>query len=208
MATDLLEADTRPSLLLRIRDPHDAKTWRLFVEIYGPLVYRHCRGRGLQDADAAEVAQEVLLQVSQSIRGFEYRPEQGRFRSWLGVVTRHKIHRLLRSRAGRNSGSLDEMGSLAALPSLEQDTSWAEEFNAHVFRAALARVRPCFEAATWRAFELVWLEDQPALDVARVLGQNIGWVYQSKSRVLRRLREEVQLLAEDSAWFMRGARGS
>src|SRR6516165_3933455 len=90
---------TRPSLLRRIRDPGDTEAWQTFVDVYGPLIYRHGRGRGLQDADAADVTQEVLFQVSRSIQTFEYRPEQGRFRDWLGTVTENKIRTFLTRRA-------------------------------------------------------------------------------------------------------------
>ena len=91
---------TRPSLLLRLRDAADAASWQTFAETYAPLIYRHCRRHGLQDADAADVTQEVLDQVVRSIRTFEYRPERGRFRDWLGTVTRHKLARFHR-RQGR-----------------------------------------------------------------------------------------------------------
>src|SRR5688500_7177705 len=84
---------TRASLLLRLRDPQDGDAWRLFADTYAPLVYRHCRRQGLQEADAADVAQEVLTQVARSIGTFEYRPERGRFRDWLGAVVRSKLAR-------------------------------------------------------------------------------------------------------------------
>ena len=68
-----------------------------------------------------------------------------------------------------------------------------------MLRAALVRTRPHFEPTTWRAFELVWLENRPAAEVAREAGQPIDWVYVAKSRVLKRLWEEVQDLADDAA---------
>src|SRR4051812_47542074 len=79
-------ANTRPSLLLRVRDPHDSESWRNFVTVYGPLVFDHCRRRGLQAADAEDVTQTVFAQLARSLRTFEYRPEVGRFRHWLGTV--------------------------------------------------------------------------------------------------------------------------
>jgi len=178
------------------------------VRVYGPLIYRHGRGRGLQDADAAEVTQEVLLQVSRSIRSFDYRPDQGRFRDWLGTITRQRINRFLKKRAGQieaEAASLD-MAGLEDVASPEQDTQWTEEFQAHILKAGLARVRPRFEEHTWQAFQGVWLEGRPAAEVATALGQKLDWVYVAKSRVLKRLREEVQALAEDSSWLAR--RGS
>ena len=117
MAGNSSGSPTRPSLLLRIREPHDAEAWETFVRVYGPLIYRHCRGRGLQDADAAEVTQEVLLQVSRSIRKFDYRPDYGRFRDWLGTITVNEVKRFLKKESGavRSPGTSEPQDALATV---------------------------------------------------------------------------------------------
>jgi RNA polymerase sigma-70 factor (ECF subfamily) len=203
MAADSSGSPTRPSLLLRIRDPRDTEAWQTFVDVYGRLIYRHCRSRGLRHEDAENVTQEVFAQINRSIRGFDYRPELGRFRDWLGTVTRNEINRLLKKegRAARGSGGVEEEQALDSIAAREEDTAWAEEFNAHLLESALARSRPHFEEQTWRAFELVWLEKRPAVQVARELKVPIDRVYVAKSRVLERLQQEVQELAEDSILF-------
>jgi RNA polymerase sigma-70 factor (ECF subfamily) len=190
---------TRPSLLRRICDSGDARAWQTFVDVYGPLIYRHARSRGLQDSDAAEVTQEVLFRVSRSIQKFEYRPGQARFRDWLGTVTENKIRSFCRRQAGtvRAEVETDTDDALAGLAAPERDTVWEEAFNDHLLQAALARARPHFEEQTWRAFELVWRDQRPEAEVARELGRRINWVYLAKSRVLKRLRAEVEELAED-----------
>jgi RNA polymerase sigma-70 factor (ECF subfamily) len=195
----------RPSLLRRICDPGDTRAWQTFVDVYGPLIYRHARSRGLQDADAAEVTQDVLLQVSRSIQTFEYRPEQARFRDWLGTVTENKIRTFCTRKAGivRAEGETGTAGALAGLAAAVPETSWEEAFHAHLLQAALARTRPHFEEQTWRAFELVWQDQRPEAEVAHELGQRINWVYLAKSRVLKRLRAEVQELAEDMPLLLR-----
>lgn len=193
---------TRPSLLIRLRDLRDGEAWQTFVGTYAPLIYRYCRQRGVQDADAADVAQEVLAQVARSIRKFEYQPERGRFRDWLGTVTRHKLARYLKHKASgiaAKGGASVEIFESTAAPAA--DSEWTAEFNTHVLRTALDRVRPRFEAPTWKAFELVWIENRAARDVARELKQPIDFVYVAKSRVLKRLREEVLALAEDIPLF-------
>ena len=203
MVHDSAGASTRPSLLLRIRDPRDAEAWKTFVDIYGRLVYRHCRGRGLSHENAENVTQEVFAQVSQSIRGFDYQPDLGRFRHWLGTVTRNEINRFFKKegRAVHGRGGIEDEQGLENAVSRGEDTAWTEEFNAHLLETALARSRPHFEEQTWRAFELVWLEKRPAVQVARELKVPIDRVYVAKSRVLERLQQEVQELAEDSILF-------
>jgi RNA polymerase sigma-70 factor (ECF subfamily) len=205
MAEHMAGARTRPSLLLRLRHAGDTAAWQAFVDVYGPLIYRHGRRRGLQDADAADLTQEVLFQVSRSIQTFEYRPEQGRFRDWLGTVTENKIRTFLTRQAGTaqargEAGPIDPLASVAAG---EQDTQWTEDFNRHILHLALTRIQPHFEEHVWRAFESVWRDDHPPGQVARDLGQGIDWVYMVKARVLKRLQEEVQELAEDMPLFLR-----
>src|SRR6185436_8977534 len=86
---------TRPSLLLRVRDVNDDAAWSQFVEIYTPLVFGYCRARGLQEGDAADVAQETLRAVAKAIGKFEYDPQRGKFRNWLLTVVRSKLHNFL-----------------------------------------------------------------------------------------------------------------
>src|SRR5881392_3121410 len=87
--------ETRPSLLVRIRDARDRDAWQQFVELYGPLVYRFGRKRGLQDADAADLTQIVLQAVSGAIHRLDYDPARGPFRGWLYGIVRNQLHKLL-----------------------------------------------------------------------------------------------------------------
>jgi RNA polymerase sigma factor (sigma-70 family) len=187
---------TQPSLLLRIRDASDAESWQTFVSIYAPLIYRSCRRRGLQDADAADVGQEVLVQVARSIREFEYQPERGRFRDWLGGVIRNRVSRFLENEVrGVRGVVVDE--SLENQGAAETDGEWSAEFHVHLLSAALGRIRDRFEPTTWSAFEGVWLHDRASIEVARELALPVGAVYVARSRVLKRLRDELMMLAED-----------
>jgi RNA polymerase sigma-70 factor (ECF subfamily) len=190
---------TRPSLLVRVRDAGDDDAWRTFVDIYAPLVYRFCRRRGLQDADAADLAQEVMGEVARSIRDFEYRPERGRFRDWLLLITRRRLGRYFDRRARTENPGQEALQELA--DEQAPDPEWVEAFNSRVLEAALARIRPQFEPSTWRAFERVWLENRSAAEAAEELSIRIHAVYVAKSRVLKRLVEEVRDLVEDFSWL-------
>jgi RNA polymerase sigma factor (sigma-70 family) len=198
MQLDESELRTRASLLMRIRDAGDAESWRIFVTIYAPLVYRFACRRGLQDADAADLSQDVMEKVTRAIRSFEYQPAKGRFRDWLLTITRRQVAQFHESRARCpeqlcGSEELEQIGEGKDRP----DADWNEDFNAQVLQIALDRTRPHFEPMTWRAFESVWLENRSAAETADALSLHIELVYYAKSRVLKRLREEVQGIVED-----------
>ena len=192
------EPRTRPSLLLRIRDARDDDAWRTFLETYAPAVYRYCCRKGLQHADATDVTQEVMAQVARSAREFDYRPERGRFRDWLGIIAHNKLANHLRA-GGHEARPIGGDGADLPEPAAPgwPGSDWAEEFDAQVLRTALARTRPHFEPETWSAFERVWIDQRSAAEAARELAVPIDVVYVAKSRVLKRLREEVLALAED-----------
>ena len=133
------------------------------------------------------------------MRTFEYQPERGRFRDWLRTVTRHELARQQGRQQPGTLGVGGETGQteLDRVEAQASDSEWTAAFNAQVLSVALERVRPLFAAPLWQAFEGIWLEHRPAREVARELGLGVDKVYVAKSRVLRRLREEVLMLAED-----------
>jgi RNA polymerase sigma-70 factor (ECF subfamily) len=194
------DCGTRATLLVRLRDPSDNASWQLFVDTYGPLLYHYCRRRGLQDADAADVAQDTLAELVRAIRTFEYRPEIGRFRNWLGTLVFRKLSRFRERQQRREvvTGSSSTADDLPQVADPAPDSAWTDEFQGQLLRVALTRIQAYFEPLTWRAFERVWVEKQSAAQVAEELTLSIGKVYQAKSRVLKRLEEEVLMLAEDA----------
>ena len=193
---------TPPSLLMRLRNAQDDEAWRIFMLRYGPIVYRYCRGRGLQDADASDVAQEVFLSVARAISNFQYDATRGRFRNWLGTIARNCVNKFL-SRQGARADRPVQPAPLEAVEGGTEDEHWNELFNAHVLRMALERARPHFDAATWKAFAMVWQQGRSVVEAAQATGKSVAMVYVAKARVLKRLRQEVLVLAEDQPCFGR-----
>ena len=191
---------TKASLLVRLRKGSDAGAWRLFVELYTPLIYRFCQRRGLQNADAEEVTQSVMVKVFMSIGNFAYDPGRGRFRNWLGIIAIREIFGYLQrcDRPGKGRGA-SESASLAEQVAGPEEGDWLEEFNAHVLTTALTRIRHEFDESTWQAFDRTWIENVEPRVAAAQLDKPVGWIYKAKFRVLKRLREEVEFLAEDAA---------
>jgi RNA polymerase sigma-70 factor (ECF subfamily) len=186
---------TRPSLLARIRDLRDEEAWRQFVALYTPLVYRFARKRGLQDADAADLAQDVLRAVAGAAPDLEYDPRRGSFRGWLYGVARHKLCDFLTAQQRRCPGSGETAAQLLlaeqAAPAGEA-ALWDQEYERRLFEWAAEQIRGGFKDQTWQAFWQTAVEGREPRETAAALGMSLGAVYIAKSRVLARLRKQVQ----------------
>jgi RNA polymerase sigma-70 factor (ECF subfamily) len=187
---------TRASLLVRLRDPADVAAWHQFVELYGHLVYGFVRQRGLQDADAADLTQEVFLALAETAGRWHYDPQQGRFRGWLYGITRKKLARFLERRNAQPLGTGDSNTHqrLTEEPSQEPDleVAWEREFQQQLFRVAAAAIKDSFAPSTWQSFWGTAIEGKSAATVASELGLSVGAVYVAKCRVLARLTEQIQ----------------
>jgi len=194
---------TRSSLLLRIRDPSDGDAWSEFAGIYTPLIHRYCQRRGLQDADAADVAQEVMLAVSGAIGRFELKPIKGSFRSWLFKITHNTFADFLdrRNRGPQGGGGSTVRRIVEAQPDPAVDGLWDREYQRWMFDWACSQVRGGFEETTWQAFWRTAVDTQRGEEVAQALGISLGAVYIAKSRVLTRLKEKVREVSDDSPFL-------
>lgn len=190
---------TSATLLKRMRKSADGDAWYLFVQVYAPLVYKYCRKHGLQDSDANEVTQIVLVQVSRVIGRFEYNSERGKFRGWLGLLTRRSIgHFVQRNETGdrsaiQNLTDADLAGLTGAV-----DPEWLDHFQSSIYETAVKRIRSEFSDQAWDVFEQLCRADGDPRAVAAKLQKPIEWIYKTKHRLQQRLAEEVQHLAEDS----------
>jgi RNA polymerase sigma-70 factor (ECF subfamily) len=186
---------TRVSLILRLRHPKDAVAWQEFVEIYQPLVFRLARSRGLQEADALDLTQEVLARVAGAINRWNPDPQRGSFRGWISQITRNLVIQFLRSKNRRpltsDDSSVDQL--IRATPDPSPETELFDlEYERQVFAWAAEKVRSSCQPKTWQAFWLTAIETRPADQVAIELGLSLGAVYIARSRVMARLKEKVQ----------------
>ncbi len=189
---------TRASLLVRLRDPGDAVAWSEFVELYAPLVYGFARKRGLQDADAADLMQEVLRAVARAIGRLEYDSRKGTFRAWLFTISRNKVFSFLdaQRRQVRGTGDTGVANRLGETPAPEDESLWDQEYERRLFAVAIEKVKPEFQPTTWQAFWQTAVDNREPKAVAAGLKMSVGAVYVAKSRVMARLREEVRALQE------------
>lgn len=185
---------TRATLLRRLAtagDP-DQAAWAEFVELYGDLIYRWCLAWGLQEADARDVTQRVLLKLAARMKTFAYDPAQ-RFRSWLRAVAKSALcdfeaDRSRQLEASTECGGINHLLRLEARSDLEERIE--AEYERELFEEALRRVRLRVAPHTWEAFRLTALEGVRAAEVAQQLHMRVGTVYEARSSVVKKLQEE------------------
>lgn len=188
-----LTPETRTSLLLHIRDPQNHEQWAEFVELYAPVIESMARKRGLQQADAEDVLQRVMLAVSQALAKRPHDTARAKFRTWLKRVAENAILNAITRRKPDQGGG----GSLHAQLLADHEASDADsllfrqERQERVFQMAAERIRTEFAAETWTAFWSTAVEGQSPETVAESLGKNVGSIYAARSRVVRRLRDVV-----------------
>ncbi len=190
---------TRASLVLRLRDPQDEAAWREFVDLYGPFIYGFLRKQGVQDADAADLGQEVLGAVAGAVGRLEYDPARGSFRNWLFTIVRNKLSNWRRAQRKRLL-DCDEAAAEVLLEEcpapMRQEAEWEAEWEQKVFAWACTQVRRVVTELTWQAFWKSAIEDLPGKQVAAELGLSVAAVYLAHSRVLARLKALVQSTQE------------
>jgi RNA polymerase sigma-70 factor (ECF subfamily) len=188
---------TRLTLLTQLRrDPSDQAGWEAFVERYGGHIYRWCRRWRLQDADAEDVTQDILLKLTRKLRAFAYDPSRS-FRGWLKTVAYHAWRDFEDSRrraqpAGGDGQVWELVENLEAREDLIRKLQ--EAFDHELLEAAKVRVRLRVAPHTWEAFRLVALEGLPVAEVAATVQMQVAMVYVAKSKVQKMLQEEIRKL--------------
>jgi RNA polymerase sigma-70 factor (ECF subfamily) len=193
--SNLVAGGVTPLSLLERARAHDPEAWHRLVGLYQSLVLSWCARASVNPTDAEDVAQEVFTTAAGALDRFRRDRAGDTFRGWLRSITRTQIlllYRRSRNHPHNEGGSdawqnLQEVADPLPGPGEEEESV---ELN-QLYQKALELVRVEFEQRTWRAFELTVIEDRPTADVAQELNMTGNNVRQAKSRVLRRLREEV-----------------
>jgi len=206
---------TRWSLLRRLKDWEDQRSWQEFFDTYWRLIYSVAIKAGLSDAEAQDVVQDTILSVAKKIHEFKCDPAAGSFKAWLLKLTRWRILNQLKKRMPEKVGqasALSGAGGTSALrarddstrtatiervadpASLDLDSVWDTEWKRNLAEAAKERVKQKVSAQQFQMFELYVAQGWPVREVARLLKVIAGQVYLAKHRVSRLLKKEVARL--------------
>lgn len=193
---------------MRLRNHNDQDAWRHFESVYRGVVARVAIRYGMQPADAADLGQDVMMRVSQNIHRFDPGKNQARFRTWLGTLIRSVVVDRYRSKPKDVASGLTEVQDLLfALPAepsaeetensssslvLQWSSTLGDEEKIEIFRWAANRIRNEYTESSWLAFWRTTVQNHAVNQVAEELGRSVGAIYTSRSRIMRRLREEVK----------------
>ena len=178
---------TPVSLLDRLREPTDLDAWDRFVQLVTPLLFYWGRSIGLQEQDAADLAQDVLVTLYKKMPSFEYKPGKS-FRAWLRTVTLNHWRNHAQKRSPELLADMGDREDAGPDPARMLEEA---EYRQHLVKRALRIMQADFEPTTWRACWEIVVGDREAGDIAKSLGITVGAVYAAKFRVLQRLRRDL-----------------
>ncbi len=185
---------TSESLLARLNSVDNSDAWSRFIELYTPLIFYWARKTGLPTQDASDLAQDVLGIVFQKLPQFKYDPDRS-FRGWLRTITLNRYRQLCRRKSINMIDATGAMlGNLA--DSRQAESTWDLNYARHLVATAMDSMRGDFAPQTWEALTQLMKTGQPAADVARETGISVWTIYAAKSRLMKRLRNELEGLLE------------
>ncbi len=208
---------TRKSLLSRLKQWDDRRSWQEFFDAYKQLIYRVAIKAGLSDAEAQDVMQETVIVVARKIPGFKYDPALGSFKSWLMLITRRRIEKQLKKRPLLKGGLTPSVSREGTMSTHDFDSgtrtdtvervpdpmgfdlqkTWDAEWENGLQHAALARVKGQVKPKQFQMFDLYALKAWPVKDVARALGVSVTHVYVNKHRVAALLKKAHEVLRRE-----------
>jgi RNA polymerase sigma-70 factor (ECF subfamily) len=201
---------TRPSLLFRLKDTQDPRSWQEFNDLYGKLIFGFAIKAGLTEAEAQEVVQDTLIAAAKHLPEFRYNPQRCAFKTWLLNLSHWRVQDQLRKRhksqsrsASRSSQStpddLAEDGPRTATIDRVADPAgseleglWEKEWQTTLLEAALAAVKPVVDPKQWQIFDLYVLKEWAVRDVARALDISAGRVYLARHRISLLVKKELK----------------
>jgi RNA polymerase sigma factor (sigma-70 family) len=187
---------TRVSLLQRVRSGDHPASWEEFYSVYHPFLLRYAASRGLSEADACDVVQEIFMRLFRVLQKFQYDPRRARFRTWLKRVAQNSIRDWLRRSRRRREHLLDPR-DLETPDPREAKFDWDGEHRTRIVLHALSVVRAESRPLTWKCFELHCLDGRTATDVARLTGLTANGVYINAARILARVRQKCAEFDEE-----------
>lgn len=202
-----MDTHTSATLLAMLRQmPADQTAWGRFAERYGRKIYAWCRVWNVQESDAEDITQNVLLKLAEKMRTFEYDPSRS-FRAWLKTVTRHAWIDYASARSAAIAAGGSQAFELLQKAEAREDLvqRLGAEFDQELLEEAMARVRTRVAPRTWEAFERLAMRGESGAEAGQALGMKVATVFVAKSKVQKMLQEELLKLESPDQTDQRGS---
>lgn len=195
---------TRASLLERLKDTGDQRSWEEFHNVYGRLIRGFALKAGLTETEADEVVQETMAGAAQHLPAFRYDPQRCAFKTWLMNLARWRVIDQFRKRlptASPAGPATDETrtATIERVPDpagSDWEQLWDGEWRTTPLQKALERVKQKVDPRQWQIFDLYTLKQWTPREIAHTLGINVGRVYLTKHRLGMRLQNELKRIEE------------
>jgi RNA polymerase sigma-70 factor (ECF subfamily) len=198
---------TRLTLIARLKNWDDHKSWQDFFNIYWRFIYNAARKAGLTHEEAEDVVQDTIVTVTKKIKDMKYDPALGSFRGWLFTVTRSRVEDVRRKRlpvAPRKSKEerqhpdrTDTVERIADPASLNCDAIWEDEWKSNLAEAAMERVKRKVNPNHWQIFDFYVLRDWSVNKVMETLNVSRAQVYLAKHRIEPLIKAEIKKLEKE-----------
>lgn len=188
---------TQLSLIQRLQNTDDHEAWKAFVELYYPVIVRSLLRKGVSPDVAEDTTQQILVSIARAMVKQPYDPNRAKFRTWLEQVTRHAaINALQRAPQDQAAGGSTHATALEQIPESENEQLLEHEYRRQLFYAAAGVIEAEFESTTWQAFWRTAVLGESIESVAANLGKQVGAIYAARSRIIRRLKQEIDSISQ------------
>ena len=198
---------TRKSLIARLDNWEDQRTWDEFYKTYWRLIYAVGMKSGLRSEEAFDVVQETILSIAKQSKKNLYDPKQGSFKTWLMNMTRWRINDQFRKRkkdTAMASSGWDDDRKTDVIDRFEDpkgdllDRLWDTEWKKNLADAALERVKAQVSPRQYQIFDYYVVKQWDAKKVQEKLSVSMAQVYLAKHRVGAVLKKELKKLEDES----------
>ncbi len=185
----MLDPETRPSLIVRLRDPNDQSAWWAFAQDYESFLKHLAIRLGVPTHHVADVTQQILLAIATSVDQWSADGREASFRRWVHTIARHTVIKFMAG-VRRHPAPLGGSDAIRMLDAQvhPNDPSIERQYDHELIVWAAGKVRHEFAATSWQAFIRTMIDGEPVTDVAASLGVSTGSIYMSRSRIIARIR--------------------
>ena len=187
--------NTQQTLIQRAQNPDDHQAWEDFVGFYRSFISMVLRKSGIGSYDEEDLIQSILLKVWKGLPNYQYRKENAKFRTWLSTIIRStSITHFQKSEKERGKREA-LLQNVVNVSDADIENVINAEWNEYLASLAMGKVRETFQGQAIEVFRLS-LQGMSGAAIAAKLRIKEDTVYSLRSRVKRRLKQEIANLRE------------